>query len=298
MIVAAACIRRLRKGMVINMNENEYGNNGQYGSLKEHIPEGLMEHLPEGVKDRIEDAIYEADQKLSNPYERVEPDIPKIQMNTKIAISATVIGFGGVLVFAKINPIIAVLCFGIMALIFGIGIVADKNFSFRKNAMSILVLLIGVYMVLIAGYLLVSKYNPSLPELEGKFLNTVAGIGLIILGAFVLILYELELHYLKNACSERVQAVCVYIKEKKEYQEKRRRTVYAPVFEFQFFGNTYCVAENYGNRFVPTVGDRYELFVNPNNLKEFYRKGTDSRVRIWIFSIVFILFGIWVFFFN
>lgn len=241
------------------MNENEYGNNGQYGSLGEHIPEGLMEHLPEGVKDRIEDVIAEADQKIRNPYERVEPDIPKIKMNTKITIAASVIGFGGTIVFAKINPVIAVLCFGIMAVVFGIGIVADKNFSFRKNAMSILVLLIGVYMVLIAGYLLVSKYNPSLPELEGKFLSTVAGIGLIILGAFVLILYELELHYLKNACSERVQAVCVYIKEKKEYQEKRRRTVYAPVFEFQFFGNTYCVAENYGNRFVPTIGDRHRL---------------------------------------
>lgn len=276
------------------MNENEYGNNGQYSSLREQIPEGLMEHLPEGVKDKIEDVIAEADQKLSNPYERVEPDIQKTNMNSKIAIATVVIGFGGVLIFAKINPLIAVLIFGLMLVVFGIGIVVDKNFSFHKNAMSVLVLIFGIYIVLITGYLLIAKYNTSLPKLEGRFLSIVIAVGFISIGAFIMIFNEIGLHYLKKACTERVQAVCVYIKEKREYKDGRSHISYAPVFEFQCYGKTYCVSENYRYDMVPAIGERCELFINPNNIKEFYRKGSNSRIGLWIICITFIMFGVLV----
>lgn len=276
------------------MNENGYDNNQQYDNTPKiplDLSNGLMSHLPEEMKDRIEDALAEAEQKAGNPYERVEPNILKTDMNPKIAIAALLIGFGGALVFAKIDPIIAVLCVGIMLLVFGIGIVTDKNFSFQRNAMSTLVLFIGLAVVLITGYLLLAKNNPSLPKLEGKLVLIVGGGGFAAVGALILILSEITYHYMKRVCTEQVQAVCVYHKERREYKKGRTYIRRAPVYEFQYWGNTRCVAEDFGAPHLPAVGDRCILFINPNNLKEFYRLGANSRVAIWIFCLIFVLCG-------
>lgn len=266
--------------------------NQQYSGLREQIPEGLMERLPEHLQDRVDDAIAGVEQKARNPYASVKPDVLEIKMNTKLAVAALIIGFGGAIIFAKIDPVISILCFGIMITIFGIGAVAGKNFSFHKNAMSTLIPIIGICIVLITGYLLLSKNIPSLPKMEGKFRTIVIGAGMAGLGALILILNIIATHYLKKACSERIQARCVYIKEETVYSDGRRHIKRAPVFEFQFLGNTYSVAENLGSGKVPSIGDNCEIFINPDNPKEFYRKGDNSMVFFGIVCVVFILFGV------
>lgn len=273
-------------------NVNGQYDNQQYGGLREQIPEELMGHLPEHLRDRVDDAIAGVEQKARNPYASVEPDVLEIKMNTKVAVAALIIGFGGAIIFAKIDPVISVLCFGIMITIFGVGAVAGKNFSFHKHAMSALLPIVGICIVLVTGYLLLSKNIPALPKMEGKFRRIVIGAGMAGLGALILILITISNHYLKKACSERIRARCAYIKEKTELKDGRRYIQRAPVFEFQFLGNTYCVAENFGSGKVPSIGDSCEIFINPNNPKEFYRKGNNTMAVFVIVCSVFILFGV------
>lgn len=277
------------------MNENGYGDqqfDNSYDSTPQvDLPEGTMEHLPESVRNKIEDVMTEVGQQNSNPYEKVEPDIQQIKMKPAISITAVIIGFGGTFIFAPINLVIAILCLGIMTVIFGIGAVTDENFVLYKHAKNISFLIIGSLMVLIPGYHLISKNSSSLPKLEGKFLVVVIGALFILLGVLFIILSSISFDYLKKNCSEQVQAVCVHIKRKREGGGKHTHVTYAPVFEFQFRGNTYCVAENYRDGKIPSVGSRCDLFINPYIPKEFYRKGDFSIVLIWIICILFILIG-------
>lgn len=292
--------QQLEGGYGQTYDDKQYGDSykQQYGSLREHIPEGLMERLPGQLRDRLDDAIDEADRKNENFYERVEPDILKTKMNPAVAIIAVVIGFGGTIIFAKINPVISLLCFGIMFLILGIGIVVDKNFNFCKNSVSTLVLFIGAYIVLVSGYTLLTRYIPSLPEMKGKLMVIAVGTGFTLFGVFFFILSCIAVFYEKRVCSERLQAVCVHIKEKRVYKDGRSRTEYAPVFEFRFLSKTYYVAEDYGVGDVPLVGSSCELFINPYNPKEFYRKDINPLVFIGPMCAVFILFGCLICYFG
>ncbi|MDE6531101.1 MAG: hypothetical protein K2K96_10090 [Lachnospiraceae bacterium] len=271
------------------MNENGYGGNEQYDSLQENLPEGMMERLPERVRNKIEDVMAEAGQQNSNPYENVDPDIQQIKMNPAIGIIAVIIGFGGTFVFGPFNVVIAILCLGIMTVIFGIGIVTDENFVFYKHANNILFLIIGILMVLLPGYHLISKNSSFLPKLEGK---SWIGVICILLGVLIIILSSIAYNYLKNNCTERVQAVCVHIKRKREIGSKHTHITYAPVYEFQFRGNTYCVAENYRDGKMPSIGSKCDLFINPYVPKEFYRKDDFSIVLIWSICMMFILIGV------
>lgn len=274
------------------MNENRYSNDQQYGNgfnenQQTRIPENLMEYMPEQMRDRIEDVMAEAENR--SPYENIEAQKP-IQMNPTLAITALAIGFGGVFVFGKINPMLALFCFGVMIVIFGIGIVTDKNFSFQKQAMSTIILVIGIITVLVTLYLMLLKNNPSLPRPEGQGLKILIGAGFALFAALVLILNCISSRYYKNACTEQVSAVCVYLKEKIEHNSRTTtHTIYAPVFEFQFRGNTYCVAEKYGNGNVPPVGSRRDIYINPFEPTEFYRK--QSNVSLVIVCILFMAIG-------
>lgn len=274
-------------------NSQQYGNGygQQYNSLQENLPEGVMEHLPERVRNKIEDVMAEVGQQNSNPYENVEPDIQQIKINPAIGIIAAVIGFGGVFVFGPFNMEIAILCLGIMTVIFGIGAVTDENFVFYKHAKNTLFLVVGILMVLFPGYHLISKNSSFLPKLEGKFLHVVIGVLFVLFGVLIIILSSIADNYLKKYCTERVQAVCVHIKRKVEGGGKNTHVTYAPVFEFQFRGNTYCVAENYRTGKIPSIGSRCDLFINPYVPKEFYHKDDFSIVSIRIICIIFILIG-------
>ncbi len=147
--------------------------------------------------------------------------------------------------------------------------------------------IIGFFLVLITGYIMLSKNISSLPKIEGKPLGMVIGAGISLIGVLILILNGIAFSYLKKICTEQVQAVCVY----KKRNRGRQRNKYAPVFEFKFRDNTYYVAENYRISFMPSIESSYDLFVNPNEPREFYRIGDFSRVAIRILCTLLILLG-------
>lgn len=227
-------------------------------------------------------------QKNKSFYEYVQPDILRHKMNPIITIAWVVIGLGAIVFMRMKNDLVtAFFCLGIIWIIGGIEIVTNEDFLFQKHAMNTLYPIIGFFLVLITGYILLSKNISSLPKIEGKHLSMVIGTGISLIGVLILILNGIAFNYLKKNCTEQVQAVCVYKKRKRG----RQRNKYAPVFEFQFRGNTYYVAENYRIVFMPSIGSSYDLFINPHEPKEFYRIGDFSKVAVGILCMLLILLG-------
>lgn len=285
------------------MNENgydgqEYNNgydqqfdNSYYSTPQVNLPEGMMERLPEGMRNKVEDAMAMAEQENQGKnakYENVESPTLTVQMKPGPAIAALIIGFGGMILFMQTVPGIAILCLGIMLTIFGIGLVSDEKFNFRRNALSTLVLMIGIGMVLMSLYFLLAKMIPALPEPR---IAVIMGISFAAVGVLFFILNCITYQYMNEVCTEPVQAVCVYMKQRSEYSQGHTYIKYAPVYEYLFRGNTYCAAENYGSNNGVSIGSIHELYINPNQPTMFNKKNNQSLVVVVIFSMIFILFG-------
>lgn len=241
------------------MNDNGYNNNRQYHG-----------------------------QQTGSFYEYVIPDklIPK--MNPIITTAIVVIGLG-FLYYMRIKKdyVVGFLCVGLFWVVSGIWYVTDKRFLFRKHAMNMLYPIIGFFLTLITGYILLSRNILSLPKIEGKLLSMVVGAGIACIGLLGLILNGIAFSYLKQVCTEQVQAVYVYKKQRR----KNYQAINAPIFEYQMRGNTYWVAENYRSVIMLSMGERYDLLVNPNEPREFYRIGDLSRLKTKILGSILIFVG-------
>ncbi len=230
-------------------------------------------------------------QQTGSIYEHVIPDklIPK--MNPFITLASVIIGIVAFVFLKMKNDLVMCLfCVGSIWIIFGIGVVTNENFLFKKHAMNMLYPIIGFFLILITGYILLSRNILSLPKIEGKLLSMVIGAGIACIGLLSLILNGIAFSYLKQVCTEQVQAVYVYKKQRR----KNYQAINAPIFEYQMRGNTYWVAENYRSVIMLSMGERYDLFVNPNEPREFYRIGDLSRLKIKILGIILILAGVFI----
>ena len=174
------------------MNKNRYGGNEQYDSGQYGNGYG---------------------QQNGSIYENVKPDIMRHKMNPVITLASVVIGIVA-FVFLKMKNdfVMGLFCVGSLWIIFGIGLVTNENFLFKKHAMNTLYPIIGFFLVLITGYILLSKNISSLPKIEGKLLGMVTGAGILLIGVLILVLNGIAFNYLKKICTEQVQAVCVYKK--------------------------------------------------------------------------------------
>lgn len=282
-----------------NIQQYDDGYQQQYDStfnysLKESLPEGAMEHLPGWIRDKAEDVIAKVDEEKRNQerYGHVEPDSYYGRKFPLITVPAVVIGFGGAFffVFIKPNYMIALICFGIMLIMYGIKYLTDKDYCFRKAPAYTMVPILGVIFILVAAYHLFAKYFPALPQPESRGLEAwICGL-FVAIGAVMLVLNGISYFYMKKICTEPVSAVCVFVKKKIIHSGNKRNVKFSGIFEYPFRGVTYLAAESYENNGAPNVGDRYELYINPNDPTDFYRKSWALLLRSLLFSILFIVF--------
>lgn len=276
------------------MDENRYDSNQQYNNGYDQQYDGQQYNNGHN----LEDVVATAEQEKHNRnayYESVETPTLMVQMKTTPFIIAMVIGFGGMSMFAPIDFRISFLCIGIMLIIFGMAAVTDEKFKFRKHAKSTLILILGIVIVLISVYLILAKFIPSLPQPN---ITVMLGIGFTAIGALLFVLCCISFCYTKKVCTEQVQGVCVYLKRKSEYKDGHTHIEYAPVYEYQFRGNTYCAGEDFRRNNVPSIGDRFELYINPDEPTDFYRKEWQSKAEIVIVCVVFIVFGCLLFYIS
>lgn len=281
------------------MSENGFDNGQQYDgsfndSLQESLPDGVMERLPGWMRDKVEDLMAKAEEENRNwaRYGNVEPYKYRSNRHPLVTVAAIAIGFGGAFFFVFVRPnyMLALICFGIMLLIYGIGYLTDKNYCFRKEPAYTMIPVLGIIFILVAAYHLLAKNIPSLPQPVDKgFEGWVCGL-FVVLGVVLLILDCISFCLMKKVCTEPVLSHCVYVKKKVTRSDKGTTTKYSGVFEYQFRGNTYYAAEPYRDKDVPKAGDWYELHINPDEPTDFFRKSWDALIWVLIGYTFFIVF--------
>lgn len=124
----------------------------------------------------------------------------------------------------------------------------------------------------------------------GRSKNHVGmGICFLLLGIFVSVLPVIKRSVMLKRCTENIPAVCVHLNSR----TNRRVTTYAPKWEYSFNGQVYEHQELlYSNIGVPKIGDEYEIFVNPDDPYEVYRKNFRGDLFQFIFGVVFIVIGV------
>lgn len=115
------------------------------------------------------------------------------------------------------------------------------------------------------------------------------GVCFILMGICVLMLPIVKRSIMLKRCTESVMAVCVHL----DARTKRRVTTYAPKWEYTFNGNVYEHQERlHSNIGVPKIGNKYEIFVNPDAPNEIYRKDIKGALFQFMFGAVFVLVGV------
>lgn len=201
-------------------------------------------------------------------------------------------GIAGMVVFKDIDPrITAIFAGGVFFFVGLLGAFAQKLTP--RTAPILIFCVIGAIMSGIPLWLILAeKYPDSVPQLKGDLMIAVTGAVLIIIGVCIAFFPTFAELYSRRICTEQVMARCVEVKSHYVNSKHGRRKVYSPVWEFEFYGKTYTADENdYGNnRF--EVGDIQEIFCNPLNPEEVYRKIEGTILSVMIIGGVFVAFGI------
>lgn len=119
------------------------------------------------------------------------------------------------------------------------------------------------------------------------------GVILIIVGVVLVLMPSVKRIIMQKKCSERVMATCVSLDRNVTTEDGQTSTTYAPKWEYSFNGRVYHHQEKlYTNIGVPDVGKEYEIFINPDDPEQIYRKDLATSVSGFVFGGVFIFMGV------
>lgn len=221
-------------------------------------------------------------------------------MKKKImSVLILVVFFGGILgavIFKDIDQRVTAIFAGGVFFFVGLLCIIEQGLSF-KSAPILIFCVVGAIMIgLPLWHILGEKYPESVPPLTDDLINEIAGLICIIIGVSIAVFPTLAEIHKKRVCTERVTARCVDIKSHYVSTKHGRRLVYAPVWEFEFYGKIYTADENdYSNIKDYEIDDIQEIFINPLDPQEIYRKVSGTIIFAIIFGLLFSAFGIWIF---
>lgn len=202
-------------------------------------------------------------------------------------------GIAGAVAFMNTDPrITAIFAGGVFFFVGLFGFLLQK--ITLRNAPILIFCIIGALMAGIPTWLILAeKYPDSVPQLKGDLTVTIAGAVLIIIGACIAVFPTLAELSGRRICTEPVTAKCVEVKSHYVRSGKYgRRKVYSPVWEFEFYGKTYRADEDDYSNSSFEVGDMQEIFCNPLDPEEIYRKVEGTILSVMIMGGVFAAFGI------
>ncbi|MCM1330403.1 MAG: DUF3592 domain-containing protein [Ruminococcus sp.] len=201
-------------------------------------------------------------------------------------------GLAGAIAFRNTDPRVMLIFAG--GIFFFVGLLGAFVQKFTPRTAPILILSVfGAPMAGIPLWLvLADKYPDSIKKpTEGDVL-TVVGFVLIIVGIGVTVFALLSDLYSRKICTMSAAAKCAEVKTSLASGKHGMKTVYFPVWEFEYLGSTYTVRETDGSDVPPEVGDETEIFFNPRNPEEIYRKIKGTVLAAAIFGVIFVILGI------
>lgn len=201
-------------------------------------------------------------------------------------------GIAGAVAFRNTDQRVSAIFVGAVFFLVGLFVFIDQKMSLRNAPVLIFcvagALLIGIPLWLI----LAEKYPDSFPQPTDDLTKNLAGMICILIGVCIAVFPTLaELHN-RRVCTESVMATCVMVKSRIVSGKHGSRRVYSPVWEFDFYGNTYTADENNYSSSRFEEGDVCEIFCNPLDPEEVYRKVKGTILSVMIFGAVFAAFGI------
>lgn len=202
-------------------------------------------------------------------------------------------GIAGAVAFRNTDQRVSAIFVGAVFFLVGLLIFIDQKLSLR-NAPVLIFCVVGALMIGIPLWLILAeKYPDSFPQPTDDLTKNLAGMICILIGVCIAVFPTLaELHN-RRVCTESVMATCVMVKSRIVRGKNGSRRVYCPVWEFYYDGNTYTAEENsYSGNSRFEVGEVQEIFCNPLDPQEIYRKVKGTILSVMIFGAVFATFGI------
>ncbi len=181
--------------------------------------------------------------------------------------------------------------FGQFFLVFGvIGLVSSiSEGGFKLKQIPILIFPLVGAGAITAGFIIQygsedfkAKCYDALPYIA-ILLFAIIGVGLIIAGLY-------NAFYLKLVCKEHVDAECVEVLVTKN---SHGGEVWCPVYSYSYNGQNYKSSNDiYSNGIYPSVGQYYELYINPKNPMQFYEPHNSIRTGFFmaILGIFIVMF--------
>lgn len=201
-------------------------------------------------------------------------------------------GIAGAVIFKDIDQRISVIFVGGVFFFVGLLTAFEQKLT-PRNAPILIFCIIGAITAGIPLWLvLAEKYPHSIPQYTDEMTNELVGGVCIIVGICISVFPILPELYNRRVCTEPVTATCVLVKSYLSSGKNGTRRVYSPVWEFDFYGKTYTVDENNYSSDKFEIGDVCEIFCNPFDPEEIYRKVKGTILSVLVFGLVFIGFGI------
>lgn len=204
-------------------------------------------------------------------------------------------GFFGAIILGTMGEIpYCITSLGVAVTVLGI-LIAVGDLSLRKLYLWI-VPIFGLMIIIAPLYYM--QYMLKHTEIDAPSIGHIVIIAAIFIfglsGLALLYASVAEKIYIKKCCTQRVLAKCIGLDRKIFHSinrvspgSPRRPEVYAPTWEYEWNGEQYTyIAKDYSNVNVPSVGESYELFINPSKPEEPFERVSSVRIGSFVMGIL------------
>lgn len=213
-----------------------------------------------------------------------------ISLLNKIAGTIVLVVFFGaiaaILYFKDKNETLCVFIFGAVFFVIGIYIIMFVGINVRNFYILIFPIAGAGIMIFSGGYMWGNEYTKS----HITALIPAALLSVFILAGIAIITVTFLNNLLKKTrCTEIVNAVCINLN--RTYDSDSGNS-YAPVYKYYYGGEEHIVAEDfYTNIDVPKIDSDVQLYINPENPEEIYRKSFLLNLFKYGMGIIFLACG-------
>ena len=173
----------------------------------------------------------------------------------------------------------------------------EKNSTGKSNTLDAKAAALIVFILLAVTFTILMFAAISGSEIITPRVMMNIGLSITLLfGICLLVIPPILRNKKKNRCTTEVTLRCIDLNKRTSYNSddhSLKTVTYAPVWEYDYNGETYTYAENiYSNMDVPQIGTERQGFIDPQNPSELYRPNPAAAGLVLIVGILSVLTGI------
>lgn len=242
------------------------------------------ERIEEIKRRQAEDPTYGGNNHYQEP-QRLD-GVPGV-----LVLISFVVMFLGLAIFAKSEPLIAVICVGQLFFTIGAAVLYSQKLSWDNLPITVFPLA-GLGMIVIPAKALYNKKHDLGPVMSTKTVGLLVGLLFFLIGLCVIVFPLIHRNVMLKKCTLKIDATCTGLASRYSRNKNgRAHRVFAPNWEYKVNGLTYEHQEStYTNVGYPEIGSVHEILVNPDDPVEIYRK-TGTQAFLVVFGLIFAAMG-------